>query len=66
MSEDSEIMRDAARYRWLRMQHWDSAPFIVVVDPKASIKLGHDTLSRERLDAAIDQEIRKDSIEVES
>jgi hypothetical protein len=59
--ELSEVIRDAARYRWLRSQHWDSAPFIVVVDPKKSIKLGHETLSLKRLDAAIDQRIQEDS-----
>ena len=45
---------DAARYRWLRAQHWDEAPLAVVAHPKRAIKLGYDCPSLERLDAAID------------
>lgn len=45
---------DAARYQWLRAQHWDSAPLAVVADPKRSIKLGCDAPSLDRLDQMID------------
>lgn len=45
---------DAARYRWLRAQHWNDADICVVAHPKGSVKLGTDCPSLERLDAAID------------
>lgn len=45
---------DAARYRWLREQHWNDAPLCVVAWPKHAVKLGHDCPSGARLDAAID------------
>lgn len=45
---------DAARYRWLREQHWYDAQLCVVAGPKQAVKLGHDCPSGERLDAAID------------
>jgi hypothetical protein len=48
------LLEDAARYRWLRRQDWDSGALAVVADPKAAVKLGHDCPSRERLDDAID------------
>jgi len=44
---------DAARYRWLRAQHWHDGPMCVVVAPKQSVKLGADCPSEERLDALI-------------
>ncbi len=50
-SQDAE---DAARYRWLREQHWNEADFCVVRDPRRAVRLGHDCPSLERLDAAID------------
>ena len=46
--------KDAARYRWLRDQHWNTGELAVVADPMKAIKLGHDSPSRERLDEAID------------
>jgi hypothetical protein len=50
--------RDAERYRWLRMQDWNSSPLCVLRDPKRVLTKGHglgaDCPSRDRLDAAID------------
>lgn len=51
---EGAALRDALRYRWLRAQHWDDAQLGVVRYPKASVKLGHDCPSLERLDEAID------------
>ncbi len=45
---------DAKRYRWLRAQGWWNGPMCVVVNPKNAVKLGHNTLSMDDLDAAID------------
>lgn len=45
---------DAARYRWLREQHWHTAPMCVVANPKNAVKLGYFCPSDERLDAMID------------
>lgn len=46
--------RDAARYRWLRVQYWDESPIACVASPKRAVKPGQDCPSLERLDAAID------------
>jgi hypothetical protein len=50
--------KDAARYRWLRMQDWFDGELYVLPDPKAvltrGLGLGADCPSRERLDSAID------------
>ena len=51
---DWMMEKEAARYRWLRMQDWETGLLAVVADPKKAIKLGHDAPSRARLDAAID------------
>ena len=56
-AEARRLGEDADRYAWLREQDWFSAPLAVVVRPKEAIKLGHDCPSRERLDAAIDDEM---------
>lgn len=45
---------DAARYRWLRTQHWHGSALCVVANPKQAVKLGHDCPSMERLDDLID------------
>lgn len=45
---------DAARYRWLRKQHWNDAAIAVVADPKKNVRLGTYCPSEELLDAAID------------
>ncbi|WP_143808775.1 hypothetical protein [Paraburkholderia susongensis] len=47
--------RDAARYRWLREQHWNEATLFVVAGGQYVVRLGTDCPSRERLDAAIDE-----------
>lgn len=44
---------DAELYRALRQMHWNSSPLCVVENPKASVKLGSDCPSGERLDVAI-------------
>jgi hypothetical protein len=52
--EHDQQALDAARYRWLRQQHWNEAPMCVVAQPRQAVKLGHDCPTLERLDAAID------------
>ena len=49
-----DMQRDAERYRWLRLQDWDTSRLAVVANPRAALKLGHDAPSRDRLDAMID------------
>jgi hypothetical protein len=58
----SDDARDAARYRWLRQQHWDEAPLCVVMRPREAVKLGHDCPALDRLDAAIDQAMGTDGV----
>ena len=57
-SASGEDAKDAARYRWLRMQDWFSGSLCVLRGPKkvltSGAALGADCPSRERLDAAID------------
>lgn len=55
----AELETDAARYRWLRLRHWYSDRLVVVVDPKNSVKLGVDCPSMDRLDDAIDAEMKQ-------
>jgi hypothetical protein len=52
--EMEQVFKDAARYRWLRQQHWNNAPLCVVVQPRQAVKLGHDCPALDRLDEAID------------
>ena len=49
--------KEAARYRALREMHWSESPMVVVTKPKASLRLGAECPSRERLDEAIDAAI---------
>ena len=49
-----KVQLDADRYRWLREQSWNTAELCVVVDPKASLRLGYDCPSLERLDVLVD------------
>lgn len=49
-------VRDAERYRWLRVQHWYAAKLCVVTDPKRTVRLGTDCPSDARLDELIDAE----------
>ena len=44
----------AARYRWLREQHWDNSVLCVTTHPKQNLRLGAYCPSGELLDAAID------------
>lgn len=54
IAENESLRKDAERYRWLRVQHWNSSVMAVVFDPKHSVKLGADCPSDLRLDVAID------------
>lgn len=51
---DDSVLEDAARYRWLRQQHWSQNTLAVVRCPKTAVRLGHECPSYEALDAAID------------
>ena len=55
--DHSELVKNAARYRWLREQHWSDSKFAVVSNPKTAVNLGSICPSRERLDEAIDAAI---------
>lgn len=55
-AEVERLREDAARYRWLRSQHWEEASMCVLMQPKVAVKLGYDCPSLDRLDAAIDAE----------
>lgn len=46
---------DAARYRWLREQQWNTAQVFVVFGGKSHVRLGTDCPSLERLDTIIDR-----------
>ena len=62
MNEQEEAMRkDAARYRWLRSQHWNESLLCVVANPKAAVRLGHDCPSLGRLDEAIDGAMKQNA-----
>lgn len=54
----AELEMDAARYQWLRAQHWDTAKLCVVENPKAAVKLGHHCPAMHRLDDLIDSAIQ--------
>jgi len=56
--QDEAIRRDAARYRWLRSQHWDKGLLAVVANPRDSVKLGRDCPSLDRLDDMVDEAMR--------
>ena len=56
---DKNDALDAARYRWLRGQHWDSSSLCVVTDPKINVRLGTHCPSGTLLDQAIDAAIRE-------
>ena len=57
--DHSELVKNAARYRWLREQHWSDSKFAVVSNPKTAVNLGSICPSRELLDEAIDAVIRE-------
>jgi hypothetical protein len=56
--ELEQLKRDAARYRWLREQHWSYPGAFAIVNPK-SVKLGERTYTEERLDQAIDRAMQR-------
>ena len=53
--DHSELVKNAARYLWLREQHWSDSKFAVVSNPKTAVNLGSICPSRELLDEAIDE-----------
>mgnify|MGYP003517323134 CR=1 FL=1 len=53
-AENERLKADAARYAWLRRQHWSDASMCVVMKPRSAVRLGHECPSVDRLDAAID------------
>jgi hypothetical protein len=53
----SQDRRDAERYRWLRMQHWNNSSIFVVADNKSSLRLGTRCPSTGQLDELIDAEL---------
>lgn len=54
MTEDE---KDAARYRYLRTQHWSGSDLAVIVNPKVNARLGSFCPSEELLDAQIDERL---------
>ena len=55
---DEQLRRDSERYRWLRSQHWSDGQLSVVVNAKASVRLGANCPSHELLDEAIDSAMK--------
>jgi hypothetical protein len=55
---DEADARDAARYRWLRAQYWNSSNLFVIAGSKSQVRLGTDCPNHDRLDSAIDAAIR--------
>lgn len=47
-------VKDAERYRWLRIADWWLSPLCAISNPKEQAKLGSDCPSGDRLDAQID------------
>lgn len=61
LAERAELLRDAERYRWLRLADWWSSPICVVKDPKSQAKPGTDCPTRDRLDTAIDAAMQSEA-----
>lgn len=55
--EANKISKDAARYQWLREQHWSGGVIAVVLEPKRTVKLGAVCPSGVQLDRIIDNGI---------
>ena len=55
---DEQLRKDSERYRWLRSQHWSDGQLSVVVNAKASVRLGANCPSHELLDEAIDSAMK--------
>lgn len=62
MTEDE---KDAARYRYLRAQHWSDSDLAVVLHPKTNAMLGAYCPSEEQLDELIDERLslKKENME---
>ena len=56
--ELSVLRKDAERYRWLRSQQWNSSSLFVIIGPKSNVKLGVDCPSLDRLDEAVDEDMK--------
>ncbi len=56
-TEQQALVKDAARYRWLRAQHWDTSKVAVVMYPKKNITLGSYCPFDHLLDELIDEEM---------
>jgi len=61
LAERAELLRDAKRWRWLRLADWWSSPICAVKDPKSQAKPGTDCPTRDRLDAAIDAAMQSEA-----
>ncbi|MGP5283034.1 hypothetical protein ACTXNJ_17840 [Pseudomonas helleri] len=57
--ENGALLKDAERYRWLRIADWWRSPVCVIRNPKEQAKLGTDCPSGDRLDAALDAAMGK-------
>lgn len=57
----NDVELDAARYRWLRKQHWTDNTIGVVQHPKDKCSLGTYIPSSRNLDELIDSEILKEN-----
>lgn len=55
---DDDTRLAAARYRWLRAQHWEGNTLCPVVRPKENVRLGSFCPSGVLLDAAIDERLK--------
>lgn len=55
--DEKESAKDAARYRWLREQHWSGGVIAVVLEPKIAVRLGEVCPSGVELDRIIDDKM---------
>lgn len=64
LSQSGQDAQDAARYRWLRAQHWEQNTLAVVLRPKDNTKLGcflpFDILLDQAIEAAIQSKGKHD------
>lgn len=58
-----ELTDDAARYRWLRKQKWDTSPIAAVYNPKMNVKLGSYCPCGDLLDEEIDRAMGQEKVE---
>lgn len=56
-----EMAADAARYRWLRHEHWSNNIMAVVLKPKDAVKLGYECPSGGMLNVRIDEAMKKET-----